>query len=961
MSHFSRAPRLLSLVISLALIGAQTSSARTASVLPPLPSQDAPWLYKGSDVPHDREWYFGVLDNGVRWAVRNNQVPPGQVSIRVRVDVGAMHEKPQEAGFAHLIEHLVFRQSRYLPQGAAIPTWQRLGATFGSDTNAETTPTATTYKIDLPDASPATLDESMKLISGMVFAPNLSDNDIRIEAPIVLAEKRERGGTAERLMIAMRKLMAEGQPLASHVTVGDVETINGARQNALRAFHQRWYRPEKVTVVVAGDADPRLTAALVTKWFGEWKASGPATPDPDFGEPTTPAGADPANPVGAAQVLIEPTVPRSLIYAVLRPWHEKQDTVVYNQGLMLDQLALAILNRRLEARARSGGNFLSARVDQENESRSVDGTFVTVSPLDGNWRGALSEVRGIIADMLDRPPSVEDIAREAAEMNVVFESQVQQRALLPGGKLADDLVQAVDIHETVASPAVVQDIFKQSMPLFTPQAVQQHARSLFAGRVIRSLYVTPDKSEVSPQDLRAALLTKAVPDERARAAQKPISFAQLPAIGAPSAPPEVRPTGMLDVQELTFANGVKAQFWPTKDDPGRVIVKVRFGAGWQAFKPTDNAYATLGQLALVSSGEGPLGQEELDRISTGRKLGFDFRIDDGSFQFTGETRAEDLEDQLYLFAAKFAMPRWDSGPLLRARAAGKIQFSSYAASPQGVMERDLRYLQRGNDERFAVPTPEQLDKVTPEGFRQVWAPILAQGPIEVQVFGDFDSAKGMEALQKTFGALAPRGPLQPATTKGYAFARPGAQPVVVTHEGDANQAAAVVTWPTGGGVEGLSESRHLEVLSQVFANRLLAAMREKSGASYAPQVSADWPIDLPGGGTLSASAQVTPQMVPLFFETVDRIAADLATRKIPASELALVTEPLRQQVARASSSTAFFMSQIEGATQDPRRYAQVRGLMADYVNVKPEELQALAARWLIKDRAFRLAIVPERK
>jgi predicted Zn-dependent peptidase len=56
----------------------------------------------------------------------------GQVSIRIRIDVGAMHEKPQEAGFAHLIEHLVFRQSRYLPQAAAIPPgapwrdlWQR--------------------------------------------------------------------------------------------------------------------------------------------------------------------------------------------------------------------------------------------------------------------------------------------------------------------------------------------------------------------------------------------------------------------------------------------------------------------------------------------------------------------------------------------------------------------------------------------------------------------------------------------------------------------------------------------------------------------------------------------------------------------------------------------------------------------------------------------------------------------
>jgi zinc protease len=267
--------------------------------------------------------------------------------------------------------------------------------------------------------------------------------------------------------------------------------------------------------------------------------------------------------VGAAQVLVEPTVPRSLIYAVLRPWHEKQDTVVYNQGLMLDQLALAILNRRLEARA--GRRQFPVRPCGSGERIAVGRwDFRDRFALDGDWRKALTEVRGIIADVLDRAPSVEEIAREAAEMNVVFESQVQQRALLPGGKLADDLVQAVDIHETVASPAVVQDIFKKSLPLFTPQAVLDHARKLFTGKVIRSLYVTPEKGEASSEELRAALLAKAVPDERARAALKPISFADLPAIGAPSAPPAIRPTGMLDVQELTFANGVKAQFWPTR-------------------------------------------------------------------------------------------------------------------------------------------------------------------------------------------------------------------------------------------------------------------------------------------------------------------------------------------------------------------------------------------------------------
>jgi zinc protease len=288
--------------------------------------------------------------------------------------------------------------------------------------------------------------------------------------------------------------------------------------------------------------------------------------------------------VGRTEVLVEPALPRSVMTAVLRPWHEKQDTIVYNQGLMQDQVALAILNRRLETRARAGGSFLAAHVDQQNASRSVDATIVSITPLDGNWQAALKEVRGLVADMLAVPPSQEEIAREVAEMNVIFESQVQQRTLQPGARLADDMMQAVDIHETVASPPAVQEIFKRSIPLFTPQAIMEHARGLFAGKVVRGLYVTPKPGEASEAALRAALLEQVAPDPRGRAGQAPISFAQLPAIGTPAPEPSVRATGMLGIEELTFANGVKVQLWPTKDDPGRVTVKVRFGAGVRVFR-----------------------------------------------------------------------------------------------------------------------------------------------------------------------------------------------------------------------------------------------------------------------------------------------------------------------------------------------------------------------------------------
>ncbi|MFM6853066.1 MAG: insulinase family protein, partial [Sphingopyxis sp.] len=66
------------------------------------------WLYTGSDIPPDAAWQFGTLPNGLRLAVRHNGVPPGQVTIRLRVDAGSLMERPDEAGWAHMIEHLTF-------------------------------------------------------------------------------------------------------------------------------------------------------------------------------------------------------------------------------------------------------------------------------------------------------------------------------------------------------------------------------------------------------------------------------------------------------------------------------------------------------------------------------------------------------------------------------------------------------------------------------------------------------------------------------------------------------------------------------------------------------------------------------------------------------------------------------------------------------------------------------------
>ena len=962
MTHFPRAIRRLALVLPAVLLVPQSLLAQEPATPSPqhvTPAGGTPWIYEGSDVPRDEEWIFGELPNGLRYAVRKNGVPPDQVSVRVRIDAGSLHEEDSELGYAHLLEHLLFRESRYLGPAEAIPTWQRLGATFGSDTNAETSPTHTVYKLDLPNVNEAKLAESMKLLSGMVRSPVLSDANVKAEVPIVLAEKRERGGPGERAGNASREVLFSGQRLATRTPIGTEETLGAATGDSVSAFYKRWYRPENAVIVAAGDMDPLQLAAEIEKWFGDWQGEGPAVPAPDFGDPVAPAGADPENPVGEVGVVVEPDLPRSFTYAVMRPWRPVQDTVAYNEGLLRDALAQALINRRLESRARAGGSYLYAQVSQDDVSRSADMTFVSFAPLTDDWKTALDDIRGVIADALATPPSQEEIDRELAEFEIVFKSQVEQRRVLPGPRLADDIVNAVDIREAVAAPETVLTVFNSMRETITPELVLDHTRALFTGDVIRASYVTPATGEASAEAIRAALGEDIAADAEARVAAQAISFDDLPAVGEPGEVVAQAPIGVLDIEQVEFANGVKAILWANDAEPGRVAVKVRFGAGYRAIDPEDAVYANLGYAALIGSGIGDLGQEELDVLATGRKFGFDFQTGDGAFSFYAQTREQDLEEQLYLFAAKLAMPGWDPNPVIRAKAAGKLAYESYGANPNGVLQRDLEYLLSDRDARFRTPTPQMFDAATPEGFRETWEPLLKQGPVEVLVFGEFDKAATVDALRRTFGALAPRD-AAPADVLERPVAFPEAGETVVRHHrGDANQAAAVIAWPSGAGVENLRESRRLEVLVSLFNNRLMEAMREHAGASYSPVVRSEWPSDVNSGGRIAALAQLRPEDVPVFFAEAERIAQELASAPVSEDEYNRVVEPLRQYVSRASTGNLFWLYQLEGATQDPRRIPMLRFLLADYTQTPPAELQALAQKYFGSRAGWRLAVIPQ--
>src|SRR3546814_19854178 len=99
------------------------------------------------------------------------------------------------------------------------------------------------------------------------------------------------------------------------------------------------------------------------------------------------------------------------------------------------------------------------------------------------------------------------------------------------------------------------------------------------------------------------------------------------------------------------------------------------------------------------------------------------------------------------------MPRWDTNPVLRSKAAAKLAYDTFETSPGGVLNRDLDFLLKDRDGRFATPDPAAMDAATPEGFRKVWEPRLQQGQVEVLIVGEFASEATIEPLKRDSSAL----------------------------------------------------------------------------------------------------------------------------------------------------------------------------------------------------------------
>ena len=205
-----------------------------------------------------------TLENGFR-AYLIKAGAPGQVAYVTMVRTGSRDEvEPGKSGFAHFFEHMMFRGTEKYPDFDAETT------KMGAFRNASTWPDQTAYYMV---ANSEYLEKIMDIESDRFQNLNYSEADFRTEAGAILGEYQQGARDPQRFLNEKVREAVFQKHTYRHTTIGfeaDVRAMPQAYEYS-KSFYERFYRPENVVLVIAGDFDTAQAKDLISKYYGGWK------------------------------------------------------------------------------------------------------------------------------------------------------------------------------------------------------------------------------------------------------------------------------------------------------------------------------------------------------------------------------------------------------------------------------------------------------------------------------------------------------------------------------------------------------------------------------------------------------------------------------------------------------------------------------------------------------------------
>ena len=913
-----------------------------------------PLAHEGSDIPADPAVKWGLLENGLRYAILPNAEPPNRVSMRLFVDAGSLMENDDQQGLAHFLEHMAFNGTKNFPAGEMVEYFQRLGMGFGNHTNAHTSFNETVYKLELPNSDAAMIDEGMKLFRDYADGMLLLAGEIDEERGIILSEKRDRDSVSWRTFVEQIKFAFPEQRLSSRMPIGTDEVISKAPRERFVEFYENWYTPNRMAVVVVGDVEVAAIEKLISTHFADMAAR-EKRPSPPMGEMSKRGFATHYNhevEAGETSVSIEVFKPR-----VDPP--DNSERRLYDLHLML---AGQMVDRRLERIAKAEDSPISSASMRAGDFYDLG--FALYSSIDadckpGNWKEALAVIEQELRRAIEHGFTASELAEARANLLRMYEDAAKQMGTRQSRQLADQISDRLGSRRIFTNPAEDLPRVTAALDAITVESCRDHLAGLWESAnetlalVSGNAVIEEPLASIKTAFESSQAIAVTAPEEKAVGE---FAYAKLPEPGKVAERKEIED---LAVTQLRFENNVRVNLKVTEFEDETVYVKARIGSGLLTEKVPGLSFL-LGS-TFTKGGLQAHSDDDLQAIFAGKSIGVSFSVDDDAFTLSGQTTPDTLAEQLTLMRAYVTNPGFREEAVTEFKRALDYLYQQLERTPGGFAQDEVAQFLHSGDTRFGYPPRAEVEALTGAQTKEWVMPALQTGYCEITIVGSFDKETAINQLAATFGNLPERAASKPDHTAERLVKFPAGTTKEFLFESEIPKAMAVVHWPTIDIFE-IEKTRRLGMLSAIIDDRLRVKIREELGDAYSPfahNLPSDTWTDY---GYLFASVTIDPAQAGSVTEVVTGIAKDLATGKsITADELERAKKPQVTSIEEMRRTNRYWMSSVLESSQEyPERIDWSRSFVDDYQNISVDEVNALAAEFLKPENQVNVIIKPEK-
>ncbi|HRG53939.1 MAG TPA: pitrilysin family protein [Bacteroidia bacterium] len=200
------------------------------------------------------------LSNGLRVIVHQDTSTP-IACLNILYDVGARDENPEQTGFAHLFEHLMFGGS------VNIENYDEPLQLVGGENNAFTTNDITNYYLTLPVEN---LETGFWLESDRMLSLAFSDKSLEVQRNVVIEEFKQRylNKPYGDVWLLLRPMAYKVHSYQWDTIGKEISHIENARIEDVKNFFKKYYCPNNAIMVVAGNVKVDDVKRMAEKWFG---------------------------------------------------------------------------------------------------------------------------------------------------------------------------------------------------------------------------------------------------------------------------------------------------------------------------------------------------------------------------------------------------------------------------------------------------------------------------------------------------------------------------------------------------------------------------------------------------------------------------------------------------------------------------------------------------------------------